>query len=143
MARIDSFRGKYYFLSNFFPSKITIFGLAYNNAEAAFQAMKCIDPIHRKAFAELEPSKAKKKGRIVHLRPDWEDVKEDYMYEIVKAKFTQNEDLKRQLLATGDNILVEGNTWNDTYWGICRGRGQNKLGKILMRVRKELRDLNG
>lgn len=142
MGRIDSFRGEYYFLSNFFPAKVTIFGLTYNNAEAAFQAMKCIDPIHRKIFVELEPSKAKKKGRWVHLRPDWEDVKEDYMYEIVKRKFTQNEDLKKALLNTGNTPLIEGNTWGDTEWGIYKGRGKNLLGRILVRVRTELRDLN-
>lgn len=143
MGRIDSFRGKYYFLSNFYSAKVEFAGQEFDNNEAAFQAMKCSDPGQRFDFIGLDPSKAKKKGKLVQLRKDWEDVKEDYMYEIVKAKFTQNENLKKQLLATGNDILVEGNTWNDTYWGICRGRGQNKLGKILMRVRTELRDLNG
>ena len=60
------------------------------------------------------------------------------MYEIVLAKFSQNEYLKRRLLETGNALLIEGNDWGDTYWGVCNGRGKNKLGKILMRVRTEL-----
>lgn len=62
------------------------------------------------------------------------------MYEICKAKFTQNEDLKEKLLATGNNILEEGNTWGDRVWGTVNGVGENRLGKILMRVREELRN---
>ena len=60
------------------------------------------------------------------------------MYDVVKAKFSIKH-LKEMLLATGNEELIEGNLWNDTYWGVCNGKGQNKLGKILMRVREELR----
>lgn len=62
------------------------------------------------------------------------------MYEICMAKFTQNEDLKEKLLATGNDILEEGNTWGDKVWGTVNGVGENKLGKILMKVREELRN---
>ena len=62
------------------------------------------------------------------------------MYELCKAKFTQNEDLKEKLLATGNDILEEGNTWGDRVWGTVNGVGENRLGKILMRVREELRN---
>lgn len=62
------------------------------------------------------------------------------MYEICLAKFTQHEFLKEALLATGDSELIEGNTWRDYFWGVCNGKGQNKLGKILMRIRAELRN---
>lgn len=61
------------------------------------------------------------------------------MYDICRAKFEQNADLRCKLLTTGDAMLVEGNTWGDTVWGVCQGKGENRLGKILMRVRKELR----
>ena len=57
----------------------------------------------------------------------------------VNAKFSTNESLKKRLLETGDEELIEGNTWNDTYWGVCKGVGLNKLGEILMRVREELK----
>lgn len=144
MKRIDQFRGKYYYLSNFIESPIEYEGLTYRNGESAFQAMKVTDMSKRKQFTDLPPNKAKSKGRNVPLRKDWEQVKDQYMYEIVKAKFTQNEDLKQKLLMTGNALLIEGNTWGDTYWGVCNGRGQNKLGKILTRVRNELkRELQG
>lgn len=136
---IDSFRGEYYFLSNFYSSKVTYEGITYLNNEAAFQSMKTLDMKERAAFAYLDPSAAKKAGRRVSLRRDWEDVKIDIMYEICKAKFTQNEELGRKLLETGDEELVEGNDWNDRIWGKVNGVGANNLGKILMRIREELR----
>ncbi|MDE7478548.1 MAG: NADAR family protein, partial [Lachnospiraceae bacterium] len=75
----------------------------------------------------------------VKLRHDWEKVKFDIMYEICKAKFSQNEELREKLIATGKVRLEEGNTWGDKIWGTVNGKGQNNLGKILMRVREELR----
>lgn len=139
MNKIDSFSGKYYFLSNFYPAKVKFADLEFNNNEAAFQAMKVTSSFIRKQFTVLPPNLAKRKGRSVRLRPDWENIKEDIMYRIVYAKFSQNEGLKRKLIATGNLELIEGNTWNDTTWGVCNGKGQNKLGKILMKVRDELK----
>ncbi|NGT90448.1 NADAR family protein [Clostridium perfringens] len=60
------------------------------------------------------------------------------MYLVVKEKFKPNKELRRKLIATGDKYLEEGNTWNDTYLGVCKGKGRNMLGKILMRVRSEI-----
>ena len=141
ISTIDSFRGKYYFLSNFFPAEVTYSGLTYQNNEAAFQAQKTYSKEERIEFTTLEPRDAKRRGRRVRLRKDWEQVKDRIMEEIVRAKFSQNEELKEQLLATGDAQLVEGNRWNDRYWGvdIRSGVGENHLGKILMKVRSELR----
>ena len=78
-------------------------------------------------------------GRKVHLRKDWESVKDQIMHDIIAAKFEQNPHLLTQLLATNNAALIEGNTWHDTYWGvdIHTGIGQNKLGKILMEIRKQ------
>ena len=141
ISTIDSFRGKYYFLSNFFPAEVTYNGLTYQNNEAAFQAQKTYSKEERIEFTTLEPKDAKRRGRRVRLRRDWEQVKDRIMEEIVRAKFSQNEELKEQLLATGDAQLVEGNRWNDRYWGvdIQSGVGENHLGKTLMKVRSELR----
>ena len=132
ISTIDSFRGKYYFLSNFFPAEVTYNGLTYQNNEAAFQAQKTYSKEERIEFTTLEPKDAKRRGRRVRLRRDWEQVKDRIMEEIVRAKFSQNEELKEQLLATGDAQLVEGNRWNDRYWGvdIRSGVGENHLGKI-------------
>lgn len=139
-SRIDCFREEYLFLSNFYPCEVPYNGITYQNAESAFQAQKCLNEEERLPFAEMHPAKAKNIGRHVTLRPDWEDVKIDLMEEIVRAKFTQNPELAEKLLATGDALLVEGNKWGDTCWGVDvrTGRGQNHLGKILMKVRKEL-----
>lgn len=138
---IGLFREEYFFLSNFYETKITYNGLTYKNAEAAFQAQKCMTEKEKEAFTELEAVAAKRKGKRVKLRPDWEEVKLFMMEEIVRAKFTQNESLREMLLATGDAILREGNTWRDTFWGVNlkSGRGQNNLGIILMKIRDELR----
>lgn len=134
------FRDEYRFLSNFWDAPVTYDGLTYMNNEAAFQAQKCLQPEEKEAFTELPPSKAKNLGRRVELRPDWEEVKVGIMEEIVRAKFTQNDELKQKLLATKDMVLEEGNTWNDTFWGVSRrtGEGENHLGKILMKIRDEI-----
>ena len=136
---INNFKGKYYFLSNFYSAQVMYEGLLYKNNEFAFQSAKVKDLERRKQFCELDPSVAKRKGRNVLLRQDWENVKDEIMYQCVKDKFTRNLDLKQKLLDTDDEELIESNTWNDTYWGICKGRGKNMLGKILMRVREELK----
>ena len=137
---IDKFVGESAFLSNFFNMPVYYNGLLYLNSEAAFQAQKTLDSKERKRFSTMNPSEAKRAGRSVELREDWEYVKDDIMFDIVLSKFASNPILRKLLLTTGDEELVEGNTWNDTYWGVCNGRGQNKLGKILMRVRSLLKE---
>lgn len=135
---INEFRGRYYFLSNFYEAPVTYEGITYRNNEAAFQAAKVTDVSIREKFSTLDPLSAKRKGRHVQLRHGWDQIKFDIMYEIVKAKFEQNVELKNKLLATGEDHLEEGNTWGDKIWGTVGGKGQNNLGKILMRVRSEL-----
>ena len=140
--KIDHFRGEYAFLSNFREIPVTYQGLTYGSNEAAFQAQKCMTEEERLPFTEMRPAMSKKAGRRVQFRADWEDVKLSIMEDIVRAKFTQNEDLKQLLLATGDLVLEEGNTWHDTFWGVDvkTREGENHLGRILMRVRQELRE---
>ena len=135
---IDAFVGDYYFLSNFYETTVTFDGITYQNNEAAFQAQKTLLPEERKQFAFLNPQAAKRAGRHLKLREDWETVKFDLMYEICKAKFTQHPELAEKLLATGEEELIEGNDWGDRIWGAVNGQGQNNLGKILMRIRGEL-----
>ena len=143
---IDEFRGKYYFLSNFYSAPVTIDGVTYRNNEAAFQAAKLVDIDERKkAFSDLSPNDAKYMGRHCKLRPDWENIKFDVMRDCVHAKFSQNPDLVKKLLATGNEELIEGNTWHDNTYGDCKCpkcqniKGKNMLGKILMEEREALR----
>lgn len=137
---INQFSDRYRFLSNFQEAIITWEGLTYRNAEAAFQAAKVLTAEDRLPFTALEPGKAKRMGRQVPLRPDWEEVKTGVMEEIVRAKFTQNPHLGAMLLATGDAELIEGNRWGDHCWGVDlrTGKGENRLGRILMKIRSEL-----
>lgn len=139
MDYINKFRNDNYYLSNFYECLVIYNGLIYRNNEAAFQAQKCINPKDREQFTTLNPSEAKKLGRRVLLRKDWEDIKVQVMKEIVTAKFEQNEDLQQKLLDTGDAYLEEGNTWGDRVWGTVNGAGANNLGKILMEVRENIR----
>ena len=139
---VTRFREEYMFLSNFYEAPLTYEGIPYLSSEAAFQAQKCVTEEERRAFSTLRTADSKRMGRQVPLRPDWEEVKRDAMEGIVRAKFTQNPELAGMLLDTGDRILLEGNTWHDTYWGmdLKTHEGENHLGRILMKIRQELRD---
>ncbi len=138
----DFHEEQYRFLSNFYEARVEYGGLAFGSNEAAFQAQKCMTEEEKVQFTEYGPGKSKGVGRRVRLRPDWEEVKVGIMEEIVRAKFTQHPELAAKLLATGEKVLVEGNTWGDTCWGVDlrTGQGENHLGKILMKVRDELRN---
>jgi len=137
---INSFRGKYYFLSNFYPSEILIGGKKYTTVEHTYQAMKAVNGEDLAWIAcAATPSEAKKRGNEIICREDWENVKLPTMKAIIYLKFRTHLDLLKQLIATGNEELVEGNWWNDTFWGICNGVGENHLGKILMEVRDSLK----
>lgn len=134
---ITQFRGEYSFLSNFYAVPVYYRGIRFGNNEAAFQAAKC--PERMEEFSKLAPQDAKRLGRRVSLRPDWETVKFDIMHQICMAKFLQNPDLAWKLVETGSAELIEGNNWGDKIWGVCNGIGENHLGSILMDIRDDLR----
>jgi ribA/ribD-fused uncharacterized protein len=138
---IDNFDGEYRFLSNFYyPSVVKDdMGLEYTSVEAAYQAAKTLDYAKREPFTCMSPNQAKKVGRTLQpLRPDWEEVKIEVMRGFLKQKFSDPE-LKQKLLDTGSRELIEGNWWGDRFWGVCKGKGKNWLGKLLMELRNELR----
>jgi ribA/ribD-fused uncharacterized protein len=133
MKIINSFSGEHAWLSNFWMAPITIDGWTFPSTEHVYQAAKSLDRDDWRAIQQLAtPGQAKRFGKTVDLRPDWILIRLDVMTQIIKAKFDQHPDLKEKLLATQGIELVEGNNWNDTFWGVCRGVGENHLGKILM-----------
>ena len=141
MDAITRFRGQYHFLSNFWPAPVRSAhsDIVYPTAEHAYVASKTADWDLRRQIAGLaSPAIAKRFGRTIVLRPNWHRLKLPCMRAAVDGKFRQNPLLAEMLCGTGDAELVEGNDWNDTYWGVCRGKGDNHLGLILMEVRKKL-----
>lgn len=135
---ITSFRGSYRWLSNFYPAYVEFEGERYPTVEHAFQAAKTLEPRLRRAVRDVAtPGLAKKMGRALQLRPDWEAVKLDVMLNLLRQKFAHIR-LLDLLLATGEAKLIEGNTWGDRFWGTVDGEGENHLGRLLMQVRDEL-----
>lgn len=134
--------GEYGCFSNFSRHSVFLKGKRWPTSEHYFQAMKFEGTEHAEAVRRCErPAEAANMGRDrkLPLRRDWESVKNQVMLEVVRAKFSQHEELRAVLLGTGDAKLVE-HTENDSYWGDGGdGSGKNRLGQILMRVREELR----
>mmetsp|Transcript_11170 Transcript_11170/g.27028 ORF Transcript_11170/g.27028 Transcript_11170/m.27028 type:complete len:538 (-) Transcript_11170:556-2169(-) len=138
---IKRFKGLHDYLSNFYPCSVTFEERTYPSVEHAFQAAKSMDEGDREHIASIkEPREAKRAGKKVQLRPDWGTARVDIMKQLLMAKFTSDKELTDRLVATGDRHLEEGNTWNDKFWGVCNGQGENKLGVLLMEVRSALRD---
>jgi ribA/ribD-fused uncharacterized protein len=145
---IYGFFNEFRFLSNFELCPVEYEGQIYPSSEAAYQAAKTTNPFCRKLFQEAISDDHMVMGRHVRnlgrkqfrLRPDWDDVRLKVMEDVVWDKFTRNSHLRDALLLTGDLHLEETNTWNDTFWGVCQGKGENNLGKILMDVRRRLRE---
>jgi ribA/ribD-fused uncharacterized protein len=149
---ITKFSGEYHFLSNFFPASIVLSFLHEGkrhrfimpSVENAYQASKIASStpdrvVRVRAFVDFTAGEAKRVGRSVDLRKDWEKIKIPLMHAFLRQKFS-HPNLREKLLATGDAKLIEGNFWNDCFWGVDSktGLGDNHLGKTLMRVRSEL-----
>ena len=145
---IYKFADKYYFLSNFYYSPFVFRGKEYKTVEHAYQAFKTknIDE-HEWIRNAPTPEKAKYFGKKIKMRDDWDNIKYKVMSKLVEEKF-KNEDLKKMLLETGNEVLVEGNYWHDNIWGNCKCEkcknieGLNWLGEILMKVRDDIASEN-
>lgn len=148
---IDSFKGKYAFLSNYYCPEVPIKvkSKVVPTLEHAFQATKTLIPEEQeKVLACKSPGAAKTAGRKVTLRGDWEAIKINVMIFLVACKFEDGSELARKLVATGDAHLVEGNDWGDKFWGCVQEpepngpyQGLNHLGMILMGRRTYLANL--
>ncbi len=160
-TRIDSFTGVWGFLSNFAPGEVSLWVTAdgevyahevpdatvevYASVEHAYQAAKTLNAAAREKFRFLgvTPARAKRMGRSLKLRPDWEEIKIVIMYDLLLQKFKPSIP-RRKLLSTFQAELIEGNHWHDTFWGVCMGKcdfphaplGGNWLGRLLMEVRQ-------
>lgn len=142
---IAGFKGNYRWLSNFERCDILYKGILYPSAESAYQAQKTLDIKARHIFSKLDAREAKTLGKIINIRPDWDNVKLELMYEICEIKFNLPQ-FKPRLIDTGEMKIIESNYWGDTFWGECDGVGENHLGKIIMQVRdkifKEIKNKN-
>lgn len=155
----NSNESKYGFLSSFSKCKITYGGLEYSSVEALFQSFKTNDIEEKKRLFAGDRSAVDAKrnggrnGALQGKLPDGWDP-EKAMYDAVFAKFSQNDDLARKLLATGDRQLVNGTNDGeyrkdrDTIWGVDLGDkvsdgyyvGNNTYGRICMQVRKDIEE---
>lgn len=138
---INEFRGEHRFLSNFWPVELVLPDRAVApSVEHAYQAYKALrDADYAAILAAATPGEAKRLGRVVTTHAGWEVAKLDVMRRLLALKFPAGSALAGRLLATGDALLVEGNTWGDRFWGVCADVGANWLGHLLMARRAELR----
>lgn len=142
--KINHFVEDFEFLSNFHESPFIHDGIVYPTNEHFYQAMKTLSRKERKRIAALQSAgKAKREGRLLKIRKDWESIKIDVMREGLRLKFAEGSLLAEMLLATEGVSLVEGNHWGDKFWGVDNktGQGKNWLGKLLMERRDELKRL--
>ena len=137
LGTIKGFVGGYEFLNNFYEVPFTYKGLTYHNSEAAYQAQKCINDGDKIKFTGVQGKTAKFIGQKLAVREDWDKIKIAIMYDVCRAKFKQNKWLMKQLVKTKGLELINENTCNETFWGTCKGIGENNLGKLLMRIRDE------
>lgn len=146
MRYINGFVKPYDYLCNFYHSPFFVGpNDKYQTVEHYFQAMKSTDAaVQEQIRNAATPSVAKKLGRACELREDWEQVKEDVMRRAIFEKFNPGTELADKLLSTGDAILIEGNDWRDSYWGVpFTGTGKNRLGELLMEHREALANFDG
>lgn len=136
---ITDFRGEYKWISNFGESLITFGEKTYATTEHFYQAMKATtEEDHEHVRTASTPGRSKRRGQKIKLREDWEEVKLSVMEQALRRKF-QIPELRKKLLATKQQHLVEGNTWGDGFWGVCDGDGLNHLGRLLMDIREEIK----
>lgn len=133
------FTGEFRYLSNFYLCPIILDGLMFSSVEAAYQAAKTLDPVKRFEISEMGPGTAKREGRALRLRTDWEYVKVKIMRQLVQQKFSDPLLLRKLRKVQGE--IVEHNVWHDNFWGRCtcarcvEKKTHNWLGRILMEVR--------
>lgn len=154
---IDSFKGRWFFLSNFYPCEINYQGIVYPSVEHYYVAMKIkegqiidgqfytLEDTRQLVSRVLTPGQVKRMGRGFKLRSDWDSIRLKVMEFGLREKF-KIKNLQELLLQTGDEMLIEGNYWHDTWWGVCtcnrcNNKGENNLGNLLMKIRNDIKKL--
>jgi ribA/ribD-fused uncharacterized protein len=135
---ILGFKDEYRWLSNFYPCPITYDFINYSCVEVAYCAAKCELLSERDMFYGLNGAQAKSLGKRIQLKSNWEEIKVNTMHRLLKQKFNQ-EPFRTLLIETYPMHIEETNHWGDTYWGVCKGKGENRLGILIMDIRDRLR----
>ena len=140
---INKFSEKHRYLSNFWLSPVILDSTIYPSVENAYQAAKLQENNKRRStFINCSPGKAKREGKEISETgvgvQNWNEIKLSVMTKLLQQKFVDGSFLAEKLVKTNGCEIVEGNTWGDTYWGVCAGVGENNLGKLLMSIRDEL-----
>jgi len=129
------FKEEYAFLSNFAFCEVRLDGVPYRSVEHAYQAAKTLDVRERTQVHDCPtPAHAKKLGRTVTQRPDFNEVRIEVMRALLAQKFACGTRY-RELLDDVEGDIIEDNWWGDRFWGVYRGEGQNHLGRLLMELR--------
>jgi ribA/ribD-fused uncharacterized protein len=140
---IKRFRGEYQWLSNMVACKVTYDGIEYPSSEHAYQSAKSDDMEWKSLCAnkQIPSKKIKVESRKVDIVYNWDDIKLEVMEGCLRSKFSKNP-FRAMLEATGEQLIEEGNSWSDTFWGVDlkTGKGDNNLGKLIMKIRKENRN---
>ena len=142
MSDILEFQGEFRWLSNFWPAPVSFENAVFPSVEHAYQAAKFTALIDRATILSMTAGQAKRFARTAKLPTWWEHKKTHIMFQLCWQKF-QHKELQNKLIKTAPFLLVEGNTWNDTFWGVCKGKGSNVLGSLLMSIRDILCERSG
>lgn len=136
--------------SNLFRRSVEFEGEVFATSEHAYQAGKARKPeVRNWVLSAPSPALVAMAAHGLYywnIAPGWSRTKFDRMRAVLRAKFTQHDDLRKLLLATGNTRLVESATVDNEVnrlWGEVNGEGRNMLGTLLMELRGELRDEDG
>lgn len=143
MKQVLGFKGKFHFLSNFEPCEVVFEGVKYPSTEHAYQASKTLNLNIRKLYLLVNASKAKRMSKNIKVREDWAEIRTSVMEGLLRQKFSRGTDLGARLMELADYEIWEANWWHDNFWGSCTcdkcgNKGENVLGKLLMKLRDEL-----
>ena len=141
---IKEFQREYRWLSNFWLVDIELDGRIYPSVEHAYMSAKCDAEWWKIVCSQREntPGTIKRNSKSIKVKDNWKDIKLSIMEDCIRKKFSQ-EPYRTKLLNTGNEFIQEGNLWYDTFWGVDlrTNKGENNLGKIIMRIRSELKGI--